>query len=330
MKYAMRMWLTLLSASTDGPSLDVLSLRWRHVIGCRYFQGDREGRRAVSPCPFVAERMLELIKKYRRYVVVGIILLVAFIFFSLNLKDKENDHFFERWTLNVMAPANGVFARANNWLAGIWNDYVDLVGVRKENKQLRESIKILNSRMSESREAVIGNERLKKLLDLKNTLQAPSLAASVIGEDGTPWFKTIMIDRGESDGLREGMPVVAADGVVGQLVKVAARSSRVLLITDHASGVAGIIQRSRARGVVKGKGEGRCSLDFSLSEEDVKVGDSVVTSGIGRIFPKGLPVGEVTMVKKGEYGIFQTVEVRPAVNLARLEEVLVLLQQPHD
>jgi rod shape-determining protein MreC len=274
--------------------------------------------------------MWELIRKYRGYLLVGVVLLAAFVFYSLNLKNKEYENPLERGALNLMAPVNGVIARLNYWAAGIWNDYVALVGVRQENKQLRESIKILNTRMVESREAVLAGERLKKLLEMRNFLQVPSLAAAVIGEDGTPWFKTIMIDRGEADGLKEGMPVVAAQGVVGQLVKVVARSSRVLLITDHASGVAGIIQRSRARGVVKGKGEGRCALEFSLTEEDVKVGDSVITSGIGRKFPKGLPVGEVTMVKKGEYGIFQTVEVRPAVNLARLEEVLVLTQQPND
>ncbi len=152
----------------------------------------------------------------------------------------------------------------------------------------------------------------------------------MIGEDGSPWFKTILIDRGTADGLREGMPVVASDGVVGQLVKVTAGSSRVLLLTDHASGIAGIVERSRARGVVKGKGGGRCSLDFTLHEEDVKVGDTIIASGIGGVFPKGLPIGEVTMVKKGEYGIFQTVELRPRVNISRLEEVLVILQDLHD
>jgi len=274
--------------------------------------------------------MWELIGKYRKYLFVGMVLLAAFVFYSLNLKNKEYDNPFERRVLNFMAPAHRVISRLNNGAAGVWNDYVDLVGVRKENKQLRESVKTLNSRVNESREAVLANERLKKLLDLKNSLSAPSLTASVVGEDGSPWFKTIMIDRGTVDGLREGMPVAAVDGVIGQLVKVADRSSRVLLITDHASGVAAIIQRSRARGVVKGRGGGSCALEFSLPGEDVKVGDTVITSGIGRKFPKGLPIGEVTMVKKGEFGIFQTVEVHPTVNLARLEEVLVLMQQPQD
>jgi rod shape-determining protein MreC len=274
--------------------------------------------------------MWDLIRKYRLYLIATILLLVAFIFYSLNLRDKEHANPLERGVLNVLSPLFGVVSGANGLVSGIWSDYVNLLDVRRENKQLRESVKILNARVLESREAVLAHERLKKLLDLKNSMQGPALAASVIGEDGTPWFKTIAIDRGEADGLKEGMPVVATEGVVGQVVKVAAKSSRVLLLTDHASGIAGVVLRSRARGVVKGKGGGRCALDFALREDDVKVGDTVITSGIGGIFPKGLPVGEVTMVKKGEYGIFQNVEVRPAVNVTRLEEVLVLLQQSND
>lgn len=274
--------------------------------------------------------MWELIRKYRIYLAVGAVLLAAFVFYSLNLKNREHANAFERGVMDLMAPLYGVADKTNGAVSGIWTDYVDLLNVRKENKELRESVKLLNTRLMEAGEAVFANERLKKLLELRNSLRAPSVAASVIGEDGSPWFKTIVIDRGSADGLREGLPVVAGDGVVGQLVKVAAGSSRVLLLTDHASSIAGVVQRSRARGVVKGKGGGRCFLDFTLREEDVKVGDIVITSGIGGVFPKGLPVGEVTMVKKGEYGIFQTVEVRPKVNISRLEEVLVILQQPRD
>jgi rod shape-determining protein MreC len=124
------------------------------------------------------------------------------------------------------------------------------------------------------------------------------------------------------------MPVLGSAGVVGQIVRVSANSSRVLLLTDHSSGIASTIQRSRARGVVKGRGEGLCSLEFAIREEDVKVGDQVVTSGIGGIFPKGLPIGEVTMVKRGEYGVFQNITIRPAVDILHLEEVLVVLKAP--
>jgi len=101
-------------------------------------------------------------------------------------------------------------------------------------------------------------------------------------------------------------------------------------LTDHASAIAAQIQRSRARGVVRGMGGGRCSMEFTVKDEDVKVGDSVICSGVGGVFPKGVAIGEVTMVKKGEYGVFQTIEVRPTVNIGRLEEMLVLIRLPHD
>jgi rod shape-determining protein MreC len=284
----------------------------------------------ISPSLFLWSGMWELVKKYRLSLIAGGVFLGALAVYSFHLKHKEQAGPFEKTILTLTAPLIGVFSQANTAVGSAWSSYLDLVGVRQENKQLRESIKQLNARLLDSQEAVQANERLKRLLELKSSQQSPSLVASVIGEDGAPWFKTIVIDRGAVDGLQEGMPVLAASGAVGQLVKVAASSSRVLLLTDHASALAAMVQRSRARGVVKGKGNGRCALEFTMREEDVKVGDAVVTSGIGRIFPKGLPVGEVTMVKKGEYGIFQTIEVRPYVNISRLEEVLVLLQRFDD
>jgi len=271
--------------------------------------------------------MLDLLKRYRIALLLGLVFLAALIFYSLNLKNKERLTPFERSVLTVTAPFVGVVAQINRGIADVWNDYVDLVGVRKENRQLRETIKALNNRLIQNQEAVLASDRLQKLLNLKAGQQDAILAAHVIGEDSSPWFRTILIDRGAVDGLQEGMPVVAASGIVGQLIKVAAGSSRVLLLTDHASSIAGIVQRSRARGVVKGKGDGRCSMEFAMREEDIKVGDVIVSSGIGQIFPKGLPVGEVTMVRKGEYGIFQTIELRPFVNTSRLEEVLVLVKR---
>ena len=269
--------------------------------------------------------MWELIRKYKVAVGTGTVLLAAFVFFSLNLRNKEQENPVERVALSLFSPLFSVATWVNDAVGGVWSSYLDLVHVRRENKRLQEAVRELNGQLAANREALQANERLRRLLDLKSSLQVPSLAATVIGEDGSPWFKTVVIDRGEADGLREGLPVVAADGVVGHLIKVSAHSSRVLLFTDHASAIAATIQRSRARGVVKGKGGGRCALEFTMREEDVKVGDAVVTSGIGGIFPKGISIGEVTMVRRGEYGIFQTIEIRPAVNLSRLEEVLVLV-----
>ncbi len=270
--------------------------------------------------------MLTFLRKHAIRLVGGGALLAALIFFSLNLRHMESSNAFERTVLNVLAPVGSAVSRVCGFFTGIWDDYFFLVGVERDNRRLREIVKQLNTRNIQYREAVHSAERLQQLLNLKNAIPVPSIAATVIGEDATPWFRTVIIDRGSVDGVREGMPVIASSGVVGRIVRVAANSSRLLLLTDHASAVAASVQRSRARGVVKGKSGGLCSLEFSQRGEDVKVGDIIVTSGIGGIFPKGLPIGEVTMVKKGEYGIFQTVELRPFVSLSRLEEVLVLVQ----
>jgi rod shape-determining protein MreC len=191
---------------------------------------------------------------------------------------------------------------------------------------LKDQVSKLNARIIVNRESEVASERLRKLLDLKQALPDTTIAATVIAEDVTPWFRTVIVNRGSVDGVREGMPVVASAGVVGRIVRVASNSSRLLLVTDHASSIAATIQRSRARGVLKGRSTGVCSLEFTNRGEDVKTGDIVVTSGIGGVFPKGVPIGEVTMVKKGEFGIFQTVDVRPFVQLSSLEEVLVLVR----
>jgi rod shape-determining protein MreC len=270
--------------------------------------------------------MWELLKKKRTLAVAAVALIAALILYSYNLKERERANAFERAVLTVAAPFMGVVAEADRFILYAWNDYIALVSVRKENKALIETVKGLNSRIIQSQDALFENERLKNLLELKSAIKSPVVAANIIGEESAPWYRSIIIDRGSVDGLSDGMPVVATSGVVGRVVKVAASSSRVLLLTDHASSISAIIQRSRARGVLKGKGGDACSLEFTVREDDVKVGDIVTTSGIGGIFQKGTPLGEVTMVRKGEYGMFQTIDVKPAVNTYHLEEVLVLKQ----
>ncbi|HEU0264525.1 MAG TPA: rod shape-determining protein MreC [Geobacterales bacterium] len=266
------------------------------------------------------------VQTIRSLVWAVVILFAVFIFFSLNLRRRFHANIVEQTMLRVTAPVQRFTTWSKSNVDRLWNDYLFLVGVEEHNRLLLEQNRRLNGRVIENNELVLAGDRLRQLLALKNTLPMSSMAATVIGEDSAPW-KILIIDRGEADGVREGMPVVATAGVVGQVIKVAPHTSRVLLLTDGASAVAITIQRSRARGVLHGKGDDNCSIDFSLREEDVQVGDIVVTSGMGGIFPKGVPVGEVTMVTKGEYRIFQSVEVRPYVNLSRLEEVLVLLRE---
>lgn len=270
---------------------------------------------------------MDFLKKYLYTILSGIGILTALLVFSLNVPNNRAANFIERSIFSVLRPFFQPVSQVTGFVEDISDNYIQLVDTHKENLKLREDIRRLNIRLLEGNEALLATKRLERLLNMKKNVQAPTIAATVIGEDTTSWFRTLVINRGSSDGIVEGMAVVSSDGVVGQTIKVSSSTSRVLLLTDHASGISATIQRSRARGVVKGKGEMLCALEFTTREEDVKVGDTVITSGIGGIFIKGLPIGEVTMLKRGEYGIFQTISIHPSVNFAHLEEVLVVLQR---
>lgn len=274
--------------------------------------------------------MFDYLRKYALPILIGVGLLAALITYSLNLPRAYKANLLERGVNGSLAPVQKQADRSGGFFVHLWQDYLALVGLKQENDQLKHDIKQLNSSLIAANEALRENERLVRLLDLRKSTHEQTVAAQVIGEDVTPWFRTLTIDRGSDSGIRDGMPVVAVDGVVGQTIKVTSSSSRVLLLTDHASAIAAMIQRSRARGVVKGHGENLCSLEFAMRGEDVQIGDQVISSGVGGIFAKGMPIGEVAMVKKGEYGIFQTVTIRPFVNTAHLEEVLVVLRLPQN
>lgn len=267
---------------------------------------------------------MDFLKKYLYQILTAVGILTALLFFSLNVPHNREANILEKSVLASLSPILQPVSQITCFIEDTWDGYIRLVDTHRENIRLKEDISNLNMRVLEGNEALLAKKRLESLLDMKNSIKDQSVAATVIGEDVTSWFRTIVINRGSSSGIREGMAVISADGVVGQTAKVTSSTSRVLLLTDHASGIAATIQRSRARGVVKGKGEMLCTLEFTTREEDVKVGDMVITSGIGGIFLKGLPIGEVTMVKRGEYGIFQTISIRPTVNLEHLEEVLII------
>ncbi len=273
---------------------------------------------------------MDFLKKYMYPLLTGSCILVALLVFSLNVPNNREANVIERTVLGVLSPLLHPVYRVSGFVEDLWDRYMRLVDTHSENMRLREDIRALNLRVLEANEAFLANKRLELLLNIKKSVREPTIAAAVIGEDVTSWFRSLIIDRGSSSGIREGMAVISADGVVGQTVKVSPTTSRVLLLTDHASGISATIQRSRARGVVKGKSEMNCTLEFTTRGEDVKVGDTVITSGIGGVFLKGIPIGEVTMVKRGEYGIFQTVSIRPAVNLPHLEEVLIVQRGGHE
>ena len=174
------------------------------------------------------------------------------------------------------------------------------------------------------KEMALANERLRSLLEFREQNSPPMIAAEVIGRDPSSWFKSVAINRGEQDGVGKGMAVICPGGVIGRILKTAPHYAIVLLVTDYNSAIDAIVQRTRAKAIVEGKGENQCQLKYLLRTEEVAVGDIVITSGLSGNFPKGLMVGEIRKVEKVGHGVFQYAEVIPSVDLTKLEEVFVI------
>lgn len=270
--------------------------------------------------------MLELLRRFRRPILVFVMIIAALLLYSANLRRQGASTFFERSVLQLTAPLHKGLDIASNWVTDTWDHYLWLVDTERDNIELIKQNRHLQAELNRLVEVRLANERLRKLLDFKEDVQLPTLPAQVISEDASSWFRTVMIDKGAEDGLLEGMPVVVAEGVVGRTIRVAANQSTVLLITDASSAVAALVQDNRTRGICRGEGTS-LSLDFALRRAEIEIGDRIVTSGTGGVFPKGLVIGAVREVSKGEYGLFQSVTVTPSVDFSRLEEVLVLLRE---
>lgn len=230
---------------------------------------------------------------------------------------------FGRLLLDAMAPFQRAGTEVANALADVWRDTSALFRRRAELDALGARIVELERQTVRLAEVEQENARLRDLLAFRERLAGEMLTAAVIGRDATGLARTLTIDRGERDGVVKGAAVLGPAGVVGQVFFVGARAARVLLITDHNSGLDAIVQRTRARGIVEGTATDGCGLKFVKRTEDLQPGDVVVTSGIDGIFPRGLPIGELTSIDKRGQGLFQYATVRPFVDFDRLEEVLV-------
>ncbi|MBD1399370.1 rod shape-determining protein MreC [Pelovirga terrestris] len=268
--------------------------------------------------------MRDLFNRYRFYLLAMILLLATLILYSYNIRQKSVTTFFERAVLSVTAPFQLGIDGAVSGVVGVWRNYLWLIDTRQRNLELTAENQQLRARLNQIDEVTLQNQRLRKLLAFVDDLDRAALPAQVIGEDVTPWARTIVIDKGTRSGLRHGLAVVAAEGVVGRVIKTSPHSSRVLLITDPSSAVAALIQSTRSRGILRGHGE-RLSVEYMENNATVQPGDLLVTSGMGGVFPKGLPLARVVSMSQDDFDLFQRIEALPAADFSRLEEVLVIL-----
>jgi len=246
---------------------------------------------------------------------------------SLNRGKNSTWNPVEQAIIEITAPFQRLFSNTIKGVQDIWFKYFDLINTHEENIRLKGQIAALKRQDYHSRELLATYQRLRGLLRFTETTYDDIQAARVIGRDPSGLFQSIIIDKGRDSGLSVNMPVVNGDGVVGRIVSVSDNYSKVLLLIDQNSAVDCLIQRSRDNGIVKGLSSDECVMDYVLKTSDIIVGDTIITSGIGGVFPKGIPVGEVTDIKDPSDELFLEVRIRPFVDFPKLEEILVILKE---
>lgn len=256
----------------------------------------------------------------------------SFVLFCLSLfvtaysaRNPEISHI----GFNVIAEIQRPFQVATDevfyYVTSTWEGYVNLINVKEENTALHERLSTLESMNSTLLEHKSENERLRQMLKAVEERKFNVLTANIIGFDSMSISGAIILDHGSNQGVQVEMPVIQGDNVVGQIVAVSLNSSKALLITDPASAVDTIVQNSRVRGTVRGmKKNSLCDLQYILPDDEVKVGDRLITSGMDQIFPKGLLVGIVSSVVKDSGSMFKKISLKPSVDFSKLESVLVI------
>ena len=263
------------------------------------------------------------------------LVIIPAVFLRANLRDPSELSWLDRALLQVSGPVQYVAEWAADGVTGVVEDYVYLVDVKSDNDHLRAENDRLKREMRVLRGDAQQVHELESLLGLRERLATETMTARVIAKGISPSFRVVRlaVDQGEHAGLHAGMPVVANEGLVGQIRRVSGRFADVLLTIDPESRVDVVVGESRARGRIEGLGERsryRCRIQFDRADDQVAVGDEVFTSGLWKKFPASILIGYVSKIGDQEFGLHQEGEVTPAVDFTRLDEVLILTSGPKD
>jgi rod shape-determining protein MreC len=274
------------------------------------------------------------LKRYRDLAIVLLALAVPFWFLRASMRDPKQASGPDKIIIRIATPVQYAAATLARGLSNLWGDYIYLVDVKEDNARLAAQNARLRERERKLEAFEEENRRLRRLLDLKNSVGTDVISAQVVGKNTNEFFRVarVTLDK-EARDIGPNLPVLSSDGVVGTTLKSAGDTVDVRLVVDAGSGVDVVVQRTGARGFARGTGDESkytLSIEYVQRTDEVEVGDLLVTSGVGRRFPKGIPVGTVTQVLKRDFGIYQQVIATPAVDFSRLEEVLVVTSAPAD
>jgi rod shape-determining protein MreC len=264
-------------------------------------------------------------RKYHSFIVAAVLLIFSLAILSYSASRLSETGFLRKTVLEAAAPVEDAVNISLKGLHDAWKRYLFLVGLEDENRRLRKQNAALSDQLNRYREGYIEGIRLRKLLNLTEDLPNRTVAARVVDRSRTSLFKMILINKGTADGLRVGLPVLSEQGAVGRIIETAWHASQVLLLIDENSNIDALIQRSRAQGILQGAGAAGCNLKYISRVEAVQAGDVVLSSGLAGVFPKGLLLGVVTGASRSGEGLFQKIDVAPAVDFGKVEEVIALI-----
>jgi len=263
--------------------------------------------------------------RYRNASLLVLVLFAQVLGLAVQVKHSETGgtRLIRFWVVNAFTPLEKSLVSTSHGIRNVWRNYVYLRGVRHENRDLKEQVERLRIERVRMSEDAAQARRLQALLGFKEQFISQTVAAQVIGSSGSDQSHVVYIDKGSSNGIKPDMAVITPDGIVGKVLSVYHGYSQVLLINDPSSGVGAILESSRLQGILQGTAAGETMLKYVMSDEKVAAGEHVLTIGGDRIFPKGLPVGAVQQTNPGS-DLFLNIRVKPAADLSRLEEVLVV------
>ena len=252
--------------------------------------------------------------------------LVSLLLLTFYVREGEAGviHSIRSGVNTVATPVRMVGAVVATPFNAIGNVFTNLSAPQETLSELKKQNEELTSELAQLTEAEKTAERLESLLGLQSTYNLQSTAARIIGPTGDAWSQTVTIDKGSANGFEIGMPVCNSGGVIGQIIEVSAATSTVRLINDENSGVSAMVQSTRAQGILQGQPDGTLMLSYVPADADVKVGDVIITSGLGGRFPKGLPLGTVSSVSRAANATYYTIVVRAISTAESNEEVLVI------
>ncbi len=257
--------------------------------------------------------------------IIFLVVILALPLLSINMEQKPNQ---DGWLAKPFQLVAGYFQQVfftfSDSVRSPTAQYLNLVDIKKQSENLKSRNHELEARLQVMGELERENERLKKVLEFKETYNMHLLAAQVIGKDLIPDHNSITINKGTDNGLKTGQAVITLGGVLGYVFRPEKTTAHIMLITDRYAVVDGIVQRSRAHGIVEGKNEG-LTLKYVERTEDVKVGDLVVTGGLDNLLPKGFPVAVVENVERKTFSVSLKVDLKPVVDSTKVEEVLVVV-----